>query len=120
MLSEPETRVGLLGGTFDPIHWGHLGLAADAKEQFQLRSVLFIPASISPHKRDTLPADSRHRVNMVRLALEKKTDFGLCEFEIKKGGTSYTIETLEELKTRDPKIEYFLILGMDAFLDFDQ
>ena len=113
-----ENRVGLLGGTFNPIHLGHLGLAVNAKERFQLKSVYFIPAFISPNKREITGTNHKHRTNMIRLALEDNPNFELCELEINRGGISYTIDTLKTLQTSDPHAKYFFLLGMDAFLDF--
>jgi nicotinate-nucleotide adenylyltransferase len=112
-------RVGLLGGTFDPVHNGHLDLAAKTAQLFDLQEILFIPASQSPHKLDDQPASSRHRVTMLKLALEQKTRFSIELFETAKGGVSYTIETLSRLKEKHPNWELFLILGADAFLLMD-
>ena len=109
-------RVGLLGGTFDPIHNGHLDLAAKTAQLFELEEVVFIPVSQSPHKLDDQPTTSLHRVAMIELALEQKTEFSIELLEIEKGGVSYTIDTLSHLKERDPEWELFLILGADAFL----
>jgi len=112
-------RVGLLGGTFDPIHNGHLDLAAKTAQLFDLQEVLFIPVSQSPHKLDDKPTPSRHRVAMLKLALEQNASFSIELFEVEKGGVSYTIETLSRLKEKHPDWELFLILGADAFLLMD-
>ena len=112
-------RVGLLGGTFDPVHNGHLGLAAETMQLFDLQKVLFIPVSQSPHKIHYRPTSSRHRVAMLELALEQKTAFSIELLEIEKGGVSYTIETISRLKERHPDWELFLILGADAFMVID-
>ena len=112
-------RVGLLGGTFDPIHNGHLDLAVNTAQLFELEEVVFIPVSQSPHKLDDQPTSSSHRVAMLELALEQKTEFSIELFEVEKGGVSYTIETLFRLKERNPDWELFLILGADAFLLMD-
>lgn len=112
-------RVGLLGGTFDPVHNGHLDLAAKTAQLFDLQEVLFIPVSQSPHKLDDQPTSSRHRVAMLELALEQKPRFSIELFEVEKGGVSYTIETLSRLKEKYPDWELFLILGADAFLLMD-
>jgi nicotinate-nucleotide adenylyltransferase len=112
-------RVGLLGGTFDPVHNGHLDLAAKTAQLFELQEVLFIPVSQSPHKLDDRPTSSLHRVAMLELALEPKTEFSIELMEVEKGGVSYTIETLSRLKERHPDWELFLILGADAFLLMD-
>lgn len=112
-------RVGLLGGTFDPIHNGHLDLAAKTAQLFDLQEVLFIPASQSPHKLDDQPTPSLHRVAMLELALEQETAFSIELLEVQKGGVSYTIDTLSRLKEKHPDWELFLILGADAFLLMD-
>ena len=109
-------RVGLLGGTFDPVHNGHLDLAAKTAQIFDLQEVFFIPVSRSPHKLDSCPTSSLHRVAMLKLALEQEASFSIELLEIEKGGVSYTIETLSCLKERHPDWELFLILGADAFL----
>ena len=112
-------RVGLLGGTFDPVHNGHLDLAAKTTQLFNLQKVLFVPVSQSPHKLDVRPTSSLHRVTMLELALKQKTDFSIELSEVDNGGVSYTIETLSRLKERYPDWELFLILGADAFLLMD-
>jgi nicotinate-nucleotide adenylyltransferase len=112
-------RIGLLGGTFDPVHNGHLGLAEETMALFDLQKVLFIPANQSPHKVHYPPISTEHRVAMLELALERKEAFSLELIEIEKGGVSYTIETLTWLKERYPYWELFLILGSDAFLLID-
>jgi nicotinate-nucleotide adenylyltransferase len=112
-------RVGLLGGTFDPVHNGHLDLAAKTTQLFNLQKVLFVPVSQSPHKLDVLTASSLHRVAMLELALEQKIKFSIELSEVDNGGVSYTIETLSRLKERCPDWELFLILGADAFLLMD-
>jgi nicotinate-nucleotide adenylyltransferase len=112
-------RVGLLGGSFDPIHYGHLGLAAETMQLFDLQKVLFIPVNQSPHKLHCPPTSKEHRVAMLELALERETGFSVELMEIKKGGISYTIETLSLLKEVHPDWELFLILGADAFMMID-
>jgi len=112
-------RVGLLGGTFDPIHNGHLGLAGETMQLFNLQTVLFIPVSRSPHKLHYRPTSSEHRVAMLELALARETAFSTELLEVEKSGVSYTIETLSRLKERHPEWELFLILGADAFMVMD-
>lgn len=118
-MSNELKRVGLLGGTFDPVHNGHLDIAAKTTQLFNLQKVLFIPVSQSPHKLDVRPTSSLHRVAMLELALNQKTEFSIELSEVNNGGVSYTIETLSRLKERHPDWELFLILGADAFLLMD-
>ncbi|MBT3365541.1 MAG: nicotinate-nucleotide adenylyltransferase [Nitrospina sp.] len=118
-MTDELKRVGVLGGTFDPIHNGHLGLAAETMQLFDLQKVLFIPVNQSPHKLHNPPASSKHRVAMLELALAQETAFSIELMEIEKGGVSYTIDTLSQLKERHPDWELFLILGADAFITMD-
>jgi len=112
-------RVGLLGGTFDPIHNGHLELATRTAQIFDLQKILFIPVSQSPHKLGSQATPSPHRVAMLELALKRNATFSIDLLEIENGGVSYTIETLSRLKEQHPSWEIFLILGADAFLLMD-
>ncbi|MBT5869986.1 MAG: nicotinate-nucleotide adenylyltransferase [Nitrospinaceae bacterium] len=112
-------QIGLLGGTFDPVHNGHLGLAEKAIQAFDLDKVLFIPANQSPHKIQSPPTASMHRIAMLRLALKDKSNFPLELLEINRSGISYTIDTISQLKIQHPDWELYLILGADAFLMID-
>lgn len=112
-------RMGVLGGTFDPVHNGHLDLAANTAELFDLQRVLFVPVSQSPHKLHGQPTSPTHRVSMLELALEREARFSIELLEIEKGGISYTIDTLSRLKEKYPEWELFLILGADAFMLMD-
>ena len=108
-------KTGILGGTFDPIHQGHLALARAAKKQYRLDKILFIPALIPPHKtgrRDMTPAPYRYR--MVEMAISNEPDFEVSDIEFNRPEISYTVETLRDLKKRHPKDEFFLITGSDT------
>ncbi len=108
-------KIGLLGGTFDPIHDGHLELARTARKQFGLEKVIFIPARIPPHKTsraDITPAE--HRFNMVKLAVQSEPAFEVSRAELDRSDLSYTVETLRQMKKRYPKDELYLILGADS------
>lgn len=108
-------KIGILGGTFDPVHRGHLLLAQAAKEQAQLDKVLFVPAFIPPHKterRDMAPAPYRFR--MVEIAIRNHPDFEISDAEFCRPDISYTVDTLRELKKKYESDELFLILGSDA------
>ena len=105
-------RIGLFGGTFDPVHNGHLLVAVTAQEQFSLDKVLFIPAWVSPHKQSQGPAaTATDRCEMLKLALAGHKGFELCIAEIERGGVSYTADTLRQLRSRYAPDTFFLLLG---------
>ena len=106
-------RIGILGGTFDPIHLGHLAAARAAMECERLDRVLFIPTGIPPHRAGTV-ADGNQRVEMCRLAIAGETRFEVSDIEVQRNDVSYTVDTLRELKRLHPGDELFLILGWDA------
>lgn len=110
-------RLGILGGSFDPIHLGHLLIAELACEQLQLSEVRFIPAAISPLKQDRQPTDAKHRVEMIRLAISGNTHFKLDERELRRVGPSYTVDTLAELKSELPEAELVFIMGADSLAE---
>lgn len=107
-------RVGVLGGTFDPVHNGHLGMASEARKYFDLNRVLFVPANISPHKQQRTITPPHHRVEMLRLGIQSEPAFAISEIEIERAGVSYTIDTLGTLEALHPSAELFLILGVDT------
>jgi nicotinate-nucleotide adenylyltransferase len=107
---------GLLGGTFDPIHIGHLRCAEEIREIFDLNRIIFIPASRPPHKLDAEITSFRHREQMVRLAIEGNPTFSFSDIENQRAGKSYSIETVEYFLNEYLKtIEIYFILGQDAF-----
>jgi len=109
-------RIGLFGGTFDPIHWGHLRSAEEVCETFYLDRVYFIPASIPPHKRGQTTTLARDRLQMVRLAVAKNPRFAVSTVEIERPGVSFSIDTIGEFAARLHKgDELFFIIGLDAF-----
>ncbi|MBI2985490.1 MAG: nicotinate-nucleotide adenylyltransferase [Deltaproteobacteria bacterium] len=111
-------KIGLFGGTFDPIHWGHLRNAEEVREGFSLDRLLFIPAGNPPHKKKGAAAPARDRLEMVRLAIAKNPGFALSTVEISRPGKSYSIDTVRCFaKSRGPKNSLYFILGLDAFLD---
>ncbi|CCQ90207.1 putative nicotinate-nucleotide adenylyltransferase [Nitrospina gracilis 3/211] len=118
MNTPSHEQIGILGGSFDPVHNGHLGLAREARATFSLDRVLFIPAAIPPHKRDRDITPTHHRLEMLRRALENENGFEISEIEIERGGVSYTRDTLEELQSRWPNAQISLIMGADTFRDF--
>jgi nicotinate-nucleotide adenylyltransferase len=115
-MNDQLKRIGILGGTFDPIHNGHLGLAKETIQLFDLHEVIFIPVYQSPHKLHRSPTPSGLRVAMLEQALEREPSFSIDLIEVEKGSVSYTIETLSQLKVLHPDWELFLILGADAFM----
>lgn len=114
-----KNRVGLFGGAFDPIHYGHLGLAREAREKFGLERVVFITANISPHKRQGTAASAACRLEMARLATRGEPSFEVSDIEIKRSGVSYTIDTLSALRKDFPCEEFYMMLGRDSFHDLD-
>ena len=107
-------RLGIMGGTFDPIHFGHLVAAETARVAFDLDRVLFIPTGQPPHKVDHRVTDPRERYEMVGLAIAANPGFALSNLEIRRGGPSYTIDTLRTLHGILPESELYFITGADA------
>lgn len=105
--------VGILGGTFDPIHNGHLAIAEEAREALGLERVAFMPASIPPHKPGRPITAAEHRLAMVHLAVEGNPAFEVSDLEVARGGTSYTVDTLEALRVAG-LAEPWLILSSEA------
>jgi nicotinate-nucleotide adenylyltransferase len=110
-------RIGLYGGSFDPVHQGHLIVAECCREQARLDKVLFLPAAIPPHKQDRPLTEAAHRVEMLRLATGGHPAFAISTDEIDRGGVSYTVDTLARLAAAHPADELLLILGPDALAD---
>lgn len=110
-------RLGIFGGTFDPVHFGHLLLAEYCREACRLDEVWFTPAAQPPHKQRRDLTDARRRVEMLQLAIGGHTAFAVCEREIERGGVSYTVDTLSELAAEDARRELFLLLGADSLAD---
>jgi nicotinate-nucleotide adenylyltransferase len=109
-------KVGIFGGTFDPIHMGHLITAQSVKEIRKLDKIIFIPSFVSPHKADIKSSTPEHRLNMIKLATEEVPFFDYSEMEILKGGISYTVNTLSELKKKYDELEF--IIGYDNIFQF--
>lgn len=107
-------RVGLLGGTFDPIHIGHLLLAEQARDRMQLDQVWFVPVANPPHKAERGITAAHHRWNMVTMAIANHPTFIAKKMELDRGGISYTIDTIEALYQEDDSHQYFLIVGGDS------
>jgi nicotinate-nucleotide adenylyltransferase len=112
-----KMRIGILGGTFNPPHLGHLILAEEVREKLNLDKIFFIPTNIPPHK-STESVSSWHRFNMVKLAIKSNPYFEVLDLEIKRGGVSFTIDTIKELKSKFPRDEFYLIVGSDLASTF--
>lgn len=110
-------RIGIIGGSFDPIHIGHLIIAQDAAERLELSEVVFIPAAIPPHKQHLQQASAEARLNMLHLAVESDIRFSVSDLEIQRGGVSYSIDTVCELRETDPDADYVMIVGSDTLVD---
>lgn len=111
-------RIGIYGGTFDPIHLAHLIFADRAFEQLNLDKVLFLPAAIPPHKQDKGISDGRRRLEMVEIALAGNPAFEANAIELSRAGVSYTIDTLHDLSNEYPGDELILLVGADMLNDF--
>ncbi len=115
---EPDTRVGIFGGTFDPIHNGHVEAAKLFMEQMRLDYLFVIPTGIPPHKQATPADDPRHRLRMCQLAFAGEDGVVVSDMEIARGGKSYTVDTLRELSA--PGRRLLFLCGTDMVLSFDQ
>ena len=114
-----KKRIGLFGGTFDPIHCGHLKAAESVQRIFSFDKILFIPSYIPPHKESADVASAEHRLKMVELALSSFDRFSPSSIEIEARGTSYSIVTLNRIKEMFPQTDIFFLLGVDAFLEIE-
>lgn len=114
MMSEMKKRVGIMGGTFNPIHIGHLIIAEAAYEAYDLDEVLFVPSGISYMKDQSEILDAKKRVHMTGLAIEDNPHFALSTIEIDRDGNSYSYETLETLRKQNPDTEYYFLVGSDT------
>jgi nicotinate-nucleotide adenylyltransferase len=110
-------RLGIFGGSFDPIHLGHLILAECCREQQRLDQVWFMPAHTPPHKQNHTLVPGADRTEMLKLATGGHDSFHVSTLELDRGGVSYTVDTLERLKAADATRELFLILGADSLAD---
>jgi nicotinate-nucleotide adenylyltransferase len=108
-------RLGIFGGTFDPPHHGHLIVAGDAFEALRMDRLIFVPAAEPPHKLGTVAATGEQRMRMLEAAIESDKRFGADDLEIRRQGTSYTVDTLRALKSREPDAELVFLLGIDQF-----
>ncbi len=112
-------RVGIFGGTFNPIHLGHIKAAESIQHSFTFHKLLFIPSYIPPHKRSEEVASPQHRLNMVKLAVSGFSPFEPSSIEIDAREKSYSIVTLRKIKKKYPEADIFFILGVDAFVEIE-
>jgi nicotinate-nucleotide adenylyltransferase len=115
---ETERRIGLFGGTFNPIHLGHLRGAEEIREAFGLQQVIFIPAAIPPHKVAEEVIEAKHRLEMVKLATVTNPFFSTTDIELLRPEKSYSIDTIRHFRQRHQEV-FFFILGRDAFVEIE-
>ena len=111
-------KTGILGGTFNPPHTGHLIIAEHVRQQLDLDKILFVPTALPPHKQEDEIIGADHRLEMVRHAINGNDHFDVSDIEVVRGGVSFTVDTLNELKNRSPEEVLFLLIGMDNVRDF--
>ena len=110
-------KLGILGGTFNPVHFGHLAAAEEVRDRLKLDRVLFIPSFIPPHKQEEAVPSAVHRMEMVRLAAMGNPAFEPSDIELRRGGRSYTIDTIEAMRQVHTGTELYFITGLDSFLE---
>jgi nicotinate-nucleotide adenylyltransferase len=113
-MAKSVRKIGILGGSFNPIHHGHLFMAWAAMEGLGLDRVIFVPANCSPYKTDRDLAPAKHRLAMTRLAVRDQKNFIVSDVEIKRGGVSYTVDTARYFRRCYPKDRLFFIIGEDS------
>ena len=113
-----KKKIGIMGGTFNPIHLAHLQMASIAMEQKELDEVWFMPSKNPPHKDRQTILSEKIRSDMVRLAIKEEERFCFSDFELKRNGTTYTAETLELLRKEYPDVSWYFIMGADSFFSF--
>lgn len=110
-------KIGIIGGTFDPIHNGHLIIGEYIRDYLTLDEIVFIPAGQPPHKNGKYQLSAKHRFNMVSLAIENNPKFSLSDMEIKNIDISYTFNTIKKLKDENANIDYYFIIGADSLFN---
>ena len=110
-------RVGVFGGSFDPVHLGHLTIAQDAVEQLELNRLIFVPAAVPPHKQGHTLAEGRHRLTMLQMATEGNLSFEVSDMELQRGGVSYTFDTMTHIQADHSSAELFFIVGLDSLVE---
>ncbi len=112
-------KIGLMGGTFDPIHNGHLLLGKQAYQEYALDEVWFMPSHTPPHKKDHRVTEISHRCAMVKLAIAEYPYFRYSDFEIRRGGNTYTAQTMKALAKACPQHEFYFIIGADSLYELE-
>lgn len=119
MDNKKKERAGLFGGTFDPVHLGHLRAAEEIREQLSLDKVYFVPTAIPPHKDAAHTTPPAQRLEMLRLAVEDNPHFDICGYEVGRSTASYTVETLRHLNGLNPGTDYYFIVGNELFREIE-
>ncbi len=112
------SRIGIFGGTFDPPHKGHIAIAEKAMKQLSLDTIYFVPAYLPPHKLQHYSITAKHRLTMVKLAIDGHKDFKVSTIELRRRGISYTVDTLKSFRNRFPNAALILIIGADNLGQF--
>jgi len=112
------SRIGIFGGTFDPPHKGHIAIAEEAMKQLSLDTIYFVPAYLPPHKLKHYSMTAKHRLTMVKLAIDGHKDFKVSTIELQRRGISYTVDTLKAFRSRFPNASLILIIGADNLEQF--
>ncbi|MEE0220708.1 MAG: nicotinate-nucleotide adenylyltransferase [Lachnospiraceae bacterium] len=112
-------RIGIMGGTFDPVHNGHLLLGRQARSEYGLDEIWYMPSHIPPHKKDHRITDGKDRLAMLELALEGISFSSVSDFEMKREGNTYTAQTLELLKEEYPEDKFYFIIGADSLFQLE-
>ncbi len=115
-----KKKIGIIGGTFDPIHNGHLLMAENSRKAFSLDKIIFIPAGIPPHKKDKNISSNVHRYNMTLLAINNNKHYFLSDIELKREGISFTVDTIKHLKSIFSGAELYFIMGSDSLLQIEK
>lgn len=110
-------KIGILGGTFNPPHIGHMIIADQVKDQLDLEKILFIPSAIPPHQKEKGTISAEHRLAMLERTIGDNASFEIDEIEISRGGKSYTYDTIKELKEKNSDVEFYFIIGADMVED---
>ena len=112
-------KIGILGGTFNPVHIGHLDMAKRAMAEFTLQEIVFLPVGKPPHKQGAAVASAESRYEMLRLATEDEPGFSVSRLEIDRAGFTYTVDTLRELKLLYPDDDFYFIIGADTLFELE-